>query len=126
MDALEEAISAECSVLNLKADDSGPVEGIIIESKKDKFKGITGTVLVQQGTLKPGDYLVCGKVGCKVKTMEDANGKVLSSAGPSTPVQVSGWFELPYVGGEVLQAESLVRKKHAPHLKCAYVLYRIT
>ncbi|MDP4879201.1 MAG: translation initiation factor IF-2, partial [Opitutales bacterium] len=61
-------------------------------------RGATATVMVERGTLKKGDALLCGEVYCKVKTMTDADGNILKSAPPATPVKVTGWSDVPDSG----------------------------
>ncbi|XP_047434350.1 translation initiation factor IF-2, mitochondrial [Mugil cephalus] len=104
--ALAEATVALSEVLELKAEPSGAVEGLVIESRTDKGKGPVTTAIVQRGTLKRGCVLVAGKCWGKVRFMFDENGRALQEAGPSTAVEVVGWKELPSAGETILEVES--------------------
>ncbi|XP_070842782.1 translation initiation factor IF-2, mitochondrial [Chaetodon trifascialis] len=104
--ALAEATVALAEVLELKADPSGPVEGLVIESRTDKGKGPVTTAIVQRGTLKRGCVLVAGKSWAKVRFLFDENGRAVTDAGPSTAVGVVGWKELPSAGDVMLEVES--------------------
>jgi translation initiation factor IF-2 len=95
---LLDMILLQAEVLELKANPSCPASGTIIESQVEQGRGATATVIVERGTLKKGDALLCGEVFCKVKTMTDADGKVLKSAPPATPVKVTGWSDVPASG----------------------------
>jgi translation initiation factor IF-2 len=85
----------------LKADLKGPFKGVVIESKKERTRGISATVLVKNGTLKLGDQIIGEKISGKVKSMISDSGENVSVAEVSQPVSVSGWEGLPAVGVEV-------------------------
>uniref|UniRef100_A0A3Q2WUI6 Translation initiation factor IF-2, mitochondrial n=1 Tax=Haplochromis burtoni TaxID=8153 RepID=A0A3Q2WUI6_HAPBU len=106
--ALAEATVALAEVLELKAEPTGPVEGLVIESRTDKGKGPVTTSIVQRGTLKRGCVLVAGKSWAKVRFLFDENGCAVREAGPSTAVEVVGWKELPSAGETILEVESEV------------------
>ncbi|AOW02050.1 hypothetical protein B0I72DRAFT_135640 [Yarrowia lipolytica] len=106
VDTLEETLVAISEVLDLRSSPTAKVEGIVLESQVKKGVGATATVLVHNGTLKPGQVICAGTVFCKVKAMKDSSNKVIKEAGPGTPVEVTGWKELPASGDQVLQAES--------------------
>jgi translation initiation factor IF-2 len=95
---LLDMVLLQAEVLELKANPSCPASGTIVESQVEQGRGATATVIVERGTLKRGDALLCGEVYCRVKTMTDADGKVLKSAPPSTPVKVTGWSNVPASG----------------------------
>ncbi|XP_069023305.1 translation initiation factor IF-2, mitochondrial isoform X1 [Embiotoca jacksoni] len=109
--ALTEATVALAEVLELKAEPSGPVEGLVIESRTDKGKGPVTTAIVQRGTLKRGCVLVAGKCWAKVRFLFDENGQVVTKAEPSAAVEVVGWKELPSAGETILEVESEQRAR---------------
>lgn len=84
----------------LEADPSIPAEGVVIESRADSKVGSIATLLIKNGTLKVGDFIVAGSISGKIKKMEDAKGLSIESASLSTPVQVTGFDSLPSVGEE--------------------------
>ncbi|HOZ06129.1 MAG TPA: translation initiation factor IF-2, partial [Arenimonas sp.] len=100
IDALLDAISVQAEVMELKAVYDALATGVVIESALDKGRGPVATVLVQQGTLKKGDYLVCGVHYGRVRALFDENGKQTDSAGPSIPVQVLGLSGVPDAGDD--------------------------
>ena len=83
---------------NLRANPRGRLVGTVIEASLDKFRGVTATLLVQNGTLHQGDVIVVGSTWAKIKAMFDHEGKPLRKAGPSTPVVVLGLHESPNAG----------------------------
>ena len=100
IDDLLDAISLQAEVLELRAVRDGRASGVVIESSLDKGRGPVATVLVQQGTLKKGDYLVCGIQYGRVRALFDETGKQPDSAGPSIPVQVLGLSGVPDAGDD--------------------------
>lgn len=103
---LEEAIITLSELLELKAPKTGNSEGWVIESQIKKGQGSSATVLVRRGTLKVGSFIVAGNTWCKVRSMRDSAGNIVKATGPGTPVEVTGWKELPQAGDEMLQADS--------------------
>src|SRR5690606_16114594 len=95
VDGLLDAISLQAEVLELQAVSEGRASGVVIESALDKGRGPVATVLVQQGELKKGDYLVCGVQFGRVRALFDETGSQVESAGPSIPVQVLGLSGVP-------------------------------
>ncbi|SMQ94903.1 translation initiation factor IF-2 [Xanthomonas fragariae] len=100
VDTLLDAISLQAEVLELKALPEGRASGTVIESSLDKGRGPVATVLVQQGALKKGDYLVCGIQYGRVRALFDETGHQPASAGPSIPVQVLGLSGVPEAGDD--------------------------
>ena len=98
IDNLLDMILLQVELLELKANPSCPASGTIIESQIEMGRGASATVIVERGTLKKGDALLCGEVYCRVKTMTDADGNQLKDAPPATPVRVTGWSEVPASG----------------------------
>src|SRR3546814_2552993 len=84
---------------------SSDLTGVVIESSLDKGRGPVATVLVQQGQLAKGDYLVCGVQYGRVRALFDENGKQVPSAGPSIPVQVLGLSGVPDAGDDFVVVE---------------------
>lgn len=109
--ALAEATIALAEMLELKADPTGPVEGTVVESFTDKGRGPVTSAIIQRGTLKKGSILVAGKSWAKVRSMFDENGKAISEAGPSMPVGIVGWKDLPSAGEEIIEVESEPRAR---------------
>lgn len=108
---LLEMILLVADVLELKANPERPARGTIIESKLDKGRGPVATVLVQNGTLKVGDTLVTGNQFARVRAMIDDKGRRVNQAGPSTPVEVLGFSEVPEAGERfVVVDEHLARQ----------------
>ncbi|GMA16413.1 translation initiation factor IF-2 [Deinococcus metallilatus] len=103
---LLEYISLTAELEDLRADPRGDFSGVIIESRVDRQAGVLATVMVQQGTLHVGDFLVVGENYGKVKAMTDSNGGRIKEAGPSTPVQVLGFSEAPSSGEKVVSAKN--------------------
>lgn len=111
MEKLEETIVTLSEVLDLRAQEQGPVEGWVVESEFSKTMGPLATVLVRRGTLKPGDFLVSGTTYAKVRSMKDEHGKTVKLAKPSTPVEIWGWKDVPNAGDDILQAKNEAQVK---------------
>jgi len=105
IDDLLEAISVQAELLELKAVADGRASGVVIESSLDKGRGPIATVLVQQGSLKKGDYLVCGIQYGRVRALFDETGAQPEQAGPSIPVQVLGLSGVPDAGDDFVVVE---------------------
>ena len=105
VDNLLDAISLQAEVLELSAVAEGRATGVVIESALDKGRGPVATVLVQQGSLKKGVYLVCGVQYGRVRALFDETGKQVDEAGPSIPVQVLGLSGVPDAGDDFVVVE---------------------
>ena len=98
LDKLLEKVLLEAEMLDLKANTNKKAQGSVIESTLDKGRGYVATIMVQSGTLHVGDVLLSGTYTGRVKAMFDENGKKVTAAGPSTPVQVLGLNGAPQAG----------------------------
>jgi translation initiation factor IF-2 len=101
LDKLLESIQIQSEVLELKAPVNAPAKGVVIESRLDKGRGPVATVLVKSGTLKKGDVLLAGAVFGRVRAMNDENGKAVSEAGPSIPVEIQGLQDVARAGDDI-------------------------
>jgi translation initiation factor IF-2 len=111
IDKLLDALLLQAEVLELSAVFDGRASGVVVESALDKGRGPVATVLVQQGTLKKGDYLVCGVQYGRVRAMFDEAGAQVQEAGPSIPVVVLGLSGVPDAGDDftVVEDERLAK-----------------
>ncbi|WP_434931366.1 translation initiation factor IF-2 [Shewanella sp. HL-SH5] len=100
VDDLLEGILLQSEVLELKAVRDTMAAGVVIESKLDKGRGPVATVLVQEGTLRQGDIVLCGLEYGKIRAMKDENGNSITEAGPSIPVEILGLSGVPSAGDE--------------------------
>ena len=112
LDKLLDMILLTADIDELKADEKIPAEGLVIESHMETGKGCVVNLLVTGGELKVGEFLVAGKAWGKVRTMLDWRGKPKGKAGPSTPVVVTGFKELPKFGDKFDEVgdEKMARK----------------
>ncbi len=102
IDDLLEQVLLQAEVLELKAAVDAPAQGLVIESKLDKGRGPVATIMVQSGTLKRGDVVLAGSSFGRIRAMLDENGKTITEAGPSIPVEIQGLTEVPVAGEEVM------------------------
>ncbi len=102
IDSLLENVLLQAEVLELKAPVDAPAKGLVIEARLDKGRGPVATILVQSGTLKRGDVVLAGSAYGRVRAMLDENGKSISEAGPSIPVEIQGLTEVPAAGEDVM------------------------
>ena len=98
VDKLLEAVVLEAELLELKAHYDGQAQGVVIESELDKFRGPVATLLIQNGTLKVGDIVVCGAAVGKVKSIIGSDGSKLKIAEPSFAVEILGLSGVPDAG----------------------------
>jgi len=112
LDKLLDMVLLVADLEELKADVDVPAEGLVIESHMEQGRGSVVGLLVEQGRLKPGHFLVAGTAYGKVRTLLDFKSKPLSEAGPSTPVTVTGFKELPQFGDEftIVKTEKEARR----------------
>jgi translation initiation factor IF-2 len=125
IDKLLESVLLIADVEELKADIDMPAEGLVIEAHMETGRGSVVGLLVEQGMLKPGNFLVAGTSYGKVRTLLDFAGKTLKEAGPSTPITVTGFKELPQFGDSFTivksekEARQLTAKNHLEQEKAA-------
>ncbi len=111
LDELKKMILLVAEMQELKSNPNKMATGTVIEAELDKNRGAVATVLVQSGTLKVGDSIMSGITYGKVKAMFDENGKPVKKAGPSTPVSVMGFNEVPNSGDAVYAVEESLSKQ---------------
>jgi translation initiation factor IF-2 len=105
VDHLLEMILLQAEMLQLKANPDRLARGIIVEAKLDKNRGPLATVLLQNGTLRVGDYVVAGHTSGRVRALNNDRGERVESAGPSMPVEIAGFSEVPDAGDELYAVE---------------------
>ncbi len=112
IDKLMESIELMAEMLELKADPERKARGRVVEAKLDKGRGAVATVLVQEGTLRPGDHFVVGQFSGKVRAILNDKSKPVKTAGPSMPVEVQGLNGVPSAGDEfiVVTDEKMAKK----------------
>lgn len=98
--AMIEALLLQAEILELKAPIKGQASGVVVESKLDRGRGAVATILVQKGTLKKGDIVLCGEEYGHIRAMFNEHGEVLKEAGPSTPVEIIGLSGAPGAGDD--------------------------
>ena len=105
IDDLLDMIVLTADLLDLKSNPELPAKGVVLEARKEVGRGIVGTVLIQDGTLKIGDPFFSGSTFGRVRAMTDERGQRIKEAGPATPVQLTGFDDVPNAG-DSLQAVS--------------------
>ena len=126
VDSLLEMILLQAEVLDLKANPNRMARGIIVEAKLDKGRGPVATVLVQNGTLHTGDTIVAGTAYGRVRAMVNDRGERTTQAGPSMPVEVIGFNDVPEAGDQISAVEDdklsrLVAEERKQKLRAALV-----
>jgi translation initiation factor IF-2 len=106
IDYLLEVILLVAELMDLKANIAGNPEGVVIESKLDKNKGPTATILVQKGILRTGMSFVIGKTWGKIRAMYNERGQIVKEATPSTPVEIIGISQVPEAGEKLIVVEN--------------------
>ncbi len=105
VDQLLEMILLQAELLQLRANPDRKARGVIIEAKLDKSRGPLATVLLQTGTLRVGDNIVAGTASGRVRAMHNDKGERVTEAGPSMPVEVSGFSSVPFAGDQMVVVE---------------------
>ncbi|MFA5493775.1 MAG: translation initiation factor IF-2 [Porticoccaceae bacterium] len=100
IDDLLEAVLLQAEMLELKAPRDVPAQGVIVEARLEKGRGVVATALVQAGTLGKGDFVLAGQSVGKIRLMNDENGRPVAEAGPSIPVEIVGLDVAPDAGDE--------------------------
>jgi len=113
IDDLLERVLLVAEMNDIKANPNRQAEGVVIEAQLDKGKGAVATLLVQKGTLKVGDCIVCGFTWCKVRAMTDYRGRRVELAYPSMPVEITGWSDVPEVGEKIQVCDEKIAKEIA-------------
>jgi translation initiation factor IF-2 len=111
IDKLLEMIGLQAEILDLKANPSRAAEGTVIEAKLDRGRGPVATVLIQRGTLHPGDIVVAGAEWGRVRALVSDTGDPVQSAGPSTPVEVLGFSGTPDAGDRLAVVDTEARAR---------------
>lgn len=109
---LLEMILLQAELMDLKANPARRAVGTVIEARLDKGKGPLATVLIEKGTLEPGDFVVCGASFGRIRAMHDEHGTALTDAGPSTPVEVFGLSDVPQAGDKLIEVEDERTARH--------------
>ena len=112
IETLLEMVLLVADMQELKANPKKQAKGVVIEAKLDKTKGAVATMLVQRGTLDVGDTILVGSTIGRIRTMTDEKGKKLKKAGPSTPVEITGFTEVPEAGETFYEVKDEKTAKH--------------
>ncbi len=110
---LLEVLEYQAELLELKADFGGPARGTVVESRFEQGRGAVANILVQDGELKLGDFIVAGRAFGRVRDITDDRGKKLKKATPPAPVQISGLDELPDAGDKFFVVDTLKKAQEA-------------
>lgn len=99
---LLDTLALLAEIEEIKGEPSAPAEGFVIESEKDPRKGILSVLVIKNGTLNRGGFVVAGRAYCPIRLIEDFTGKPVDSATLSDPVRITGWSEQPPVGSKFI------------------------
>ncbi|MCX7804761.1 MAG: translation initiation factor IF-2, partial [Planctomycetota bacterium] len=111
VDALLERLRLEAEILDLRANPNKKAVGTVLEANLSEGRGVATTVLVQDGTLRRGDIVLCGSAYGRVRQIYDDQGRLLDSAGPSMPVAITGLSEVPDAGDKLIVMEDMDRAR---------------
>ena len=111
LDGLVSSILLQADIMELKANPKRSAVGTVLEARIDKGKGVIASVIIQQGTLKKGDYFVSGNVYGKVRTIYNDLGKIIPNAVPSTPIELIGFNSVAEPGDMLIVVESEQKAK---------------
>jgi len=117
IDKLLEMIGLQAEILDLKANPNRTAEGTVIEAKLDRGRGPVATVLVQRGSLHPGDIVVAGAEWGRVRALVSDNGNPVQKAGPSTPVEVLGFSGTPDAGDRLAVVDNEARAREVTNYR---------
>jgi translation initiation factor IF-2 len=112
LDALLDTILVVADLEELKGDPTGRARGTVLEAHLDKGRGPVATVLVEKGTIEVGDALIAGTAYCRIRAMQDENGREVDVAGPSKPVQILGWSHVPSAGDDFREVDDEREARH--------------
>ncbi|HEX9257565.1 MAG TPA: translation initiation factor IF-2 [Actinomycetota bacterium] len=112
LDALLDTILVVADLEELKGDPTGLARGTVLEAHLDKGRGPVATVLVEKGTIEVGDALIAGTAYCRIRAMQDENGREVDVAGPSKPVQILGWSHVPSAGDDFREVDDEREARH--------------
>ncbi len=112
VDHILEMVLLQSEMLDLKANPDRRAQGVVVEAELDRGRGTLATVLIQQGTLRVGDAFVAGQFSGRVRALLNERGARIADAGPSVPVQIMGFSDMPQVGDSfaVVESEPLARE----------------
>jgi translation initiation factor IF-2 len=106
LDKLIEVIQLQAEILELKANPNRDAQGVVIEAKLDRGRGVVATVLIQRGTLRVGEIIVCGAQWGRVRALVGDRGQAVEAAGPSVPVEILGLDGVPEAGDPLVVVDS--------------------
>jgi translation initiation factor IF-2 len=112
LETLLDTLLVVADLEDLKGDPTGRARGTVLEAHLDKGRGPVATVLVQKGELAVGDALIAGTAYCRIRAMQDENGKAVESAGLSKPVVILGWSHVPSAGDDFREVEDEREARH--------------
>jgi translation initiation factor IF-2 len=111
LDDLVETLAIQAEVLELKANPDKPGLGSVVEAELTEGRGVVATILVREGSLRVGDFILCGKAYGRARSLQDHRGEEIEVAGPSTPVEISGLSTVPAAGDEFMVVDSLEKAR---------------